>query len=313
MDQAPEQSAEDRIMAMMDAPEVKEEVKEEVKQEEPKQEEVKTEEAQPETEAETVEIDPDAKFIEVELTVEGGEKRIEKLSLNELKAQRMMQADYQRKTQELARQRDEVPEKIRQGITEHLQKSLQELQSLQAMFLQTVAPELNNVDLNKLAVEDPAEYVRVSNRQRQIEQAWRQMEATKQQRMQELESQQKAQMQKLREDARSKIKSEIQNFDEIENVLIDTAVKSYGFTAEQLDAIHHPGFAKLLHDAHEYQKTKSATKTIVEKKVVNVPKVVKPGTPKDNPGRERVTESFQKLRKSGRVEDAAAAIFHTLK
>jgi hypothetical protein len=309
-DQAATQSPEERIMAMLE-----DEQPEQVEQEQQQEAE---EVAQPEGEAtdeasESVEIDPDAKFIEVEVVVEGGEKRTEKLSLNELKAQRMMQADYQRKTQELARQRDEVPEKIRQGIQEQLTKSVQEMEAYQALFLQTVAPELKNVDLNKLAVEDPAQYVVAFNRQREIQQAWQQMEASKQQNLQKLTAMQTQQLQKMREEAQGKIKSEIPNYDEIATSLRDTAVKLYGFKTEELDTIHHPGFAKLLHDAHEFQKTKSAKQTIVEKKVAHVPKVVKPGTVREDAGRERVTESFKKLRKSGRVEDAAAAIFHTLK
>lgn len=309
-DQAVTQSPEDQILALLDKEEAP--PKEETPEAPP--EEAPTEEAaQPETEAsESVEIDPDAKFIEVEVTVEGGEKKTEKLSLNELKAQRMMQADYQRKTQELARQRDEVPDKIRQGIQEQITKSVQEIQSLQELFRSVVAPELQ-VDLNKLAQEDPAEYVRVSNRQRQIEMAWRQMEATKQQKVQELTQQQQQQMERLREEAVTKIKSAIPNYDEIAPALKDTAVKRYGFKSEELEQIHHPGFTRLLHDAHEYQKSQTASKSIVEKKVLNVPKVLKPGTPKENPGRERVTESMKNLKKTGRIDDAASAIFHMLK
>jgi hypothetical protein len=313
-DQAVTQSPEDAIMALLDkeeqqaAPEAKTPEAPEAPEEQPEAE------AQPETEAaESVEIDPDAKFIEVEVVVEGGEKRTEKLSLNELKAQRMMQADYQRKTQELARQRDEVPEKIRQGIQEQLTKSVQEIQSLQETLIQAVAPELRGVDFNKLANEDPAEFVRLSNRARQIEQAWQAMERTRQTKQQELSAMHEQQLQKMREDATGKIRSEIPNYDEIAPVLKDTAVKTYGFKPEELETIHHPGFAKLLHDAHEFQKSKSAKTTIVEKKVAHVPKVVKPGTVREDAGRERVTESFKKLSKTGHVNDAAAVFYHMLK
>lgn len=306
------QSPEERILAMLDAqdPEPNEV---EANPDNAKVEGEETEPAQPETEAESVEIDPDAKFIEVEVVVEGGEKKTEKLSLNELKSQRMMQADYQRKTQELARQRDEVPEKIRQGIQEQLTKSVQQIQSFQEVLLATVAPELKGTDWNKLANEDPAEYVRRSNRAREIEQAYQQMEAAKQQQLSQLGEMNKQQLQKLREESKGKIKSKIPNYDEIEPTLKETAIKQYGFTQEQLDSIAHPGFAELLHDAHEFQKTKSATKTIVEKKVLNVPKVLKPGTPKEDGKSERMKENMNRLKKTGRTEDAAAAIFQMLK
>lgn len=314
MDQAVEQSAEQQIMALLEKEEP----------EEVKQEEVKSEpeaEAQPEAEAEaeekvesrSIEIDPDEPLFEVKVKSAEGEKA-EKLSLKELELGYMRTADYQRKTQEVARQREEVPEKIRQGIHEQLQKSVQEIGSLQALFVQTVAPELNGIDLNKLAVEDPAEYVRVSNRQRQIRETWQRMETAKQAKVRELTAQQQQQAKTFAEQAKEKIRSEIPNWnDELEKTLRDTAVKSYGFKAEELDSIHHPGFTKLLHDAHEFQKSQSATKTIADKKVLLKPKVLKPGTVKEDQGRERVTESFNKLQKSHRVEDAAATIFHMLK
>lgn len=307
MDQA-QSSPEAQILALL---ETEQPEQERVEQQAPETQQEPQQEAQPETEA-AVEIDPDAKFIEVEVKEEGGETRTEKLSLNELKAQRMMQADYQRKTQELARQREEVPLKIRQGIQEHLTQSVQQLQVLHGLVSQTVAQELANVDLNKLAVEDPAEYVRVSNRARQLAEAKQAVEGQIAQRSYQLSEMQKQNLQRMRDEATVKIKSEIPNYDEIAPALRETG-KAYGFTPEQIESVVHPGFAKLLHDAHEFRKSKDASKTLVDKKVATVPKVLKPGTVREDAGRERVTESMKKLQKTHRVEDAAAAIFHMLK
>src|SRR6185295_893162 len=99
----------------------------------PERQEVK-QETQGETPQETtqeessIELDPDAKLFEVEEMREGGVKEKVKYSLSELKAQRMMQADYQRKTAEVARERDSGREQIRQqneALANQFQERLQ--------------------------------------------------------------------------------------------------------------------------------------------------------------------------------------------
>jgi hypothetical protein len=311
-------SVHERIMAALDAEEPQQqELPQSTPQDTQNLEEPEAEgqaETQPAAEEKaTIEIDPDDKLFDVEVVTEGGEKRIEKHSLNELKAQRMMQADYQRKTQEIARQREEVGEKIRQGITAQQTEYLQRLQALQDQVMRTAAPELTNVDWNRLANEDPVEYVRVSNRARQFEEAMRSLEAEKQKTAQQLRANHEAQLQKLKQEAQEKIRSQIPHWnDDLDKNLRKTAVDAYGFKQEELDQIFHPGFVRLLHDAHEFQKTKTAKPA--DKKVVVTPKVVKPGVAQtDGNKNERVKETMQKLRKSGRVEDAARAIFHMIK
>lgn len=317
MDQAqavPELSVQERIMAAIDSEEPQKELPQ-AESQEPRNLEESAVQPESETAEEpkaTIEIDPDEKLFEVEIAVEGGEKRSEKLSLNELKAQRMMQADYQRKTQEVARQRDEVGEKIRQGIQAQQTEYLQRLQSFQEQLVKTVAPELSSVDWNKLAAEDPVEYVRVSNRARQVEQTYQAIEAEKQRTAQQLKANQEAQLQKLKQEAQERVKQSIPTWnDDLNSQLRKTAIESYGFKTEEIEQIFHPGFMRLLHDAHEFQKAKSAKPA--DKKVAVAPKVLKPGVVKpDGDGNERVKEAKAKLRKSGSVNDAAAAIFHMI-
>jgi hypothetical protein len=320
MDQAqavPELSVHERIMAAIGGEEEKQPLPESQSQE-PQSLEAPEEgqaQAQPEPEGEkaTIEIDPDEKLFDVEVAVEGGEKKTEKLSLNELKAQRMMQADYQRKTQEVARQREEVGEKIRQGIQAQQTEYLQRLQAFQDVLTKTAAPELANVNWDKLATEDPAEYIRASNRARQVEQAWQAIEAEKGKALAQLKDNHEAQLRKLQTEAQERVKQHIPHWnDDLKGQLKKTAIDTYGFKGEEVDQIFHPGFMRLLHDAHEFQKTKSAKPA--DKKVVVTPKVVKPGVVQtDGNKNERVKETMSKLRKSGSVNDAAAAIFHMIK
>ncbi len=62
-------------------------------------------------------------------------------------------------------------------------------------------------------------------------------------------------------------------------------------------------------DAMSYQSLKDK-RPIVQKKVANAPKVVKPGVAKSSAssGREQIRNKIGKLRKTGNINDASSAI-----
>ena len=146
-------------------------------------EEASEEEEQPEEDSEATEIDPDEKWIEVEETLADGKKETRTYSLNELKAQRMMQADYTRKTEELSRQRKEVSEQLRQGIEKEQRQYLETLQTQQKLIMEMVMPEFQNLD--QLAEEDPAEYVRAQSKIGKINQVIQKIQSEQQRIQQE--------------------------------------------------------------------------------------------------------------------------------
>lgn len=292
--------------------EVKAEPEEKPDEEKPKEEAAAEEEAKPEEEApEEVEIDPEEKLFDVEETIEGGKKEIRKYSLNELKAQRMMQADYQRKTAELARQREEVQDKVRQGIADQQKQYLQALETQQKLVWSLAAPELQNVNLDKLAEEDPAEYVKVSNKLNRLNQAIQGIQAEQQKlAQQELEHLEKVVLPKAAEE----LQRDIPNWgNDLQKSITRTATEKYGFTPEELSMVVDPRYIKVLHDAfqfHEGKKTVETQKSIAAKKVVEKPKVLKPGT--KQPTDKGSGEEFKRLQKTGRFEDAAAVILKQL-
>lgn len=298
-----------RIMNLVKAEKPEEEKPEEKEEHEEQQAtpEETHEEAQPEKEAETIEIDPEAKLFEVEITTEGGEKKMEKMSLSELKSQRMMQADYQRKTAELARQRDEVQVQIRQGIEKTQAEYLQALQAQEALIWNAVAPELQKVDWDKLAVEDPAGFVQLSNRATKVQQTIQAIQAERQKIVQ-----QEAEYRKsvLAPKANEELRRDIPNWDlNLYQGLLKTAIDSYGFKPEEVNEVVDPRMMKVLHDAYQYRQIK-AQKPIADKKVIEKPKTMKAGT-RESPQVNQ--DAFKRLRQSGRIEDAAGAILNMLK
>lgn len=269
--------------------------------------EEETEEASEEPQPEEEGIDPDEKWIEVEEVTEGGAKEVKTYSLNELKAQRMMQADYQRKTAELARQREEVQTQLRQGVEKEREQFKQALDVQQRLVWSLASQELQNVDMDRLASEDPAEYIRVQNRLNKFNQAIQGIQAEQQ----KLAQQERDYLEKeVLPKASEQVQRDIPNWGpELKQNLLKSGVENYGFTSEELQAVVDPRMVKVLHDAYQYQQFK-AQKPAADKKVLAKPKVLKPGT--KQPKESGDGDAFKRLKQTGRYQDAADAILKRL-
>jgi hypothetical protein len=276
-----------------------------VEQAEAPQEEQVEAKAQPQEqqeEVETIEIDPEAPLFEQELE-EDGKKVAQKLSLKELQQGYLRERDYRKKTMELARQRDELPKLVAKQGQELSESYTKRLAELQAVVVKAVAPELGNVDLNKLATEDPFEYVRISNRARQIQELLQSV-----QKEQEAESQRKQQeTQKATNEKWQKslevLQRDIPDFGPaVVKRLID-AGEEWGFTQEEVSGWTDHRQIKMLHALLD-KKSVEAKRPEVEKKVAVVTKTMKPGQTK--PARTAVDEAKAKLKKTGRPEGTEA-------
>lgn len=261
------------------------------------------EEGEPAEEPETKEIDPDEKWIEIEETLPDGAKETKTYSLNELKAQRMMQADYSRKTEELSRQRKELNEQLRQGIEKEKSQFLEALQVQQRLIQEMVLPELPNLD--RLAEEDPAEYLRVQRKVDKVNQIVQNIQAEQYRAQQE-------QLKHLQEQVLpaelEKVQRAIPNWgQEVKSAILEVG-QTYDFTPDELNMVVDSRMIRVLHDAAQYQKLK-AQKPAVTQKVKEKPKVMKGGTrSKEDPS----ADAKQRLKKSGRYQDAAAIIAERL-
>jgi hypothetical protein len=269
-------------------------------------EEVTTADESPEPQDEnTITIDPEAPMFEVTIKAEGGTNETKKVSLKDLESGYMMQADYQRKTAELARAREQLTTEVQQMIEPERQAYVQNLNILQQAVLGLSAPELQNVNWEQLAAEDPAKYVQLTAKAQRVQQTLQHIQAQQQQA--EAQARQKA-----AEQSKRMLSDPIQGIPnwgaEVYQSLINEGSKMYGFTPEEVAQVVDYRMIKVLHDAQQYQKLKAA-KPIVEKKVTAVPKVLKPGTPavQGDIQAKQDKEVFQKLKKTGDLRDAASA------
>lgn len=245
--------------------------------------------------------------IQLEVTTKGedGIDVVEKPTIKELRDGYMRQKDYSRKTAEVARQREEVGEKIRQGIDGDRKQYTENLQTLQNVLLETVAPELKDVDWNHLATNDAFEYVRLRNRADQITQVLSTIQAKQQEISAKQAAEHKEAMQKRAASARAQLEQDIPGWNDTIYQQLMKAGEKFGFKPEEVATWVDPRAIKLLHAA---TNAVVPSKPSADKRTVVVPKAVKPGASNDGARAQQQSEAMKRLQGSGRLEDAAAVI-----
>ena len=221
------------------------------------------------------------------------------------------QADYTRKSQVLAEQRKKMDEELAATQQERQQYQSQlEQFKIQA---DSKLEEFKSVDWTKLKEEDPMEYALKRDQYRELQENKR-LVAEEQQNLaqkqqaemqtkwnEELARQQEVMAQRLPEwndpEKGPKLKQNIKSF----------ALKK-GFTEQEVDSLIDARSVDVLHKAMMYENLLEAK--INQKKAKVVPKVQKPGAPstKSEVNSEKVKQTRARLKRSGRVDDAALAI-----
>jgi hypothetical protein len=294
-DQAPEQSAdptEALLEALNDAPE----------QEEPSEEvEAQAEEAPDEEPEAEEEPKPEvSQKFRVKVKNDSGEDEERDLSLEELAAGYMQSADYTRKTQAVAQQEKQRQEQFFQAVQTTAQQAQQQLAALHQMVIASAAPELQNVNWQQVAMEDPARYVQLQAKQQQLNQVL----GTLQQQHQQLEQQKQSAIAQQRDQAMKQsldyLSREIPGFNlEKSAKELKDAGKRYGFSDEELGTVIDGRFIHLLHDAAKWRELQTAKPKAMQK-VAEAPKVLKPSAPQP---KKQNASALDRLKKTGRAEE----------
>lgn len=245
--------------------------------------------------------------LEVEVSGEGG-KVTEKLPIKELKLGYMRQKDYSQKTAEVARQREEVGQKVRQAIDSERTQYQQSLQALQSALVEAVAPELKNVDWNNLATNDPFEYVKLRNRAEQIGNVLNAIEQKKTEAKTKADADRQASLTEQATKSWGTLQTDIPGWNEelYQNVL--KAGEAVGYTTQETSNWLDARAIKLLHKAHLYDQLK-AGQPPAAKKVVTAPKAVAPSATPAVPKRQQQSRNaLERLGKSGKLDDLSAFI-----
>jgi hypothetical protein len=258
-------------------------------------------EAEPETPA-------DSESVEVEF-----EGKTYKLP-PELKDAVLRQADYTRKTQEVAEERKalmaerELAQATQAFQKEHA-KDISEIQALDHQLAQ-----YNAVNWAEAMQKDIAAATTAFMQRQQLIEARAALAANLSNAEQAFQQTQTQKAQELRAKGLEELSKRIPGFNAETGQKIRDSVKSYGFTDEELSQYRDPRVIHALHDAMKYREL-IAQKPALTQKVTTLPKPVKPGstaqavTDKDI----QIRKAQSALKTTGSSQAARELLMHRLK
>ena len=195
------------------------------------------------------------------------------VSLDELKAGYSRDSDYRQKTHSLGMEKRDL-ESQKNSLRQSYDAKLQELNDLLATADATVRQQQGSADLQKLYEEDPTQAAKLDYQLRQQNRAIEDMkskarEAQIKQYNEFLETQKELAATKIPE------YSDPNKADQFK-INMRNSLRGYGFNDEEIGTMADHRFLMVAKDAMSYQTLKDK-RPIVQKKVANAPKVVKPG------------------------------------
>lgn len=204
-----------------------------------------------------------------------------------------------------------------------------EINALRAQYVERIAlfeealkaSQPAEPDWDRLREEDPAEYAAQMADWQRREQQLAVARAERQRLEAEAQADRERQLRKLLADEAKKLAEAIPEFADPEkapverNKLASYAKGTYGFSDEDLSNVYDHRVLVLLRKAMLWDELQSQTKPDALKKVkkkAKDPKVLKPGSPKprDNHSGKAAKAHMDRLTRTGRVDDAAAALLN---
>lgn len=233
--------------------------------------------------------------------VQGDEMEVD---LDELLNGYQRQADYTKKTSELAAQRKEI-EAEREKLKA---EGVPELQSKLAKYEQLLADQVakdGQTDWQKMLEENPIEYLK---QQRLADERKAELAVLQKQRAEEntVKFRQTVEQETAQLQAKRPEWKDVAKWNE-DWAKTRSALKADGFADHEIDQTVDHRLILLADKARRYDELMTQT-DIAAKKLEKVPpKVVKPGSSAENSANS-AREAFGKLRNTGSVDDAAAAL-----
>lgn len=279
--------------------------------------EVVEEEKKP-VEAEAVEAEAEAEATEETteeddpvVTVKIDGKDVE-VKLSELKNGYQRQADYTRKTMEVSEQR-KAAEAEQAKARQERDAYAQNLTRLQAQLEGVLQEQQKQVDWEKLLESDPVEYLKQQHlaqaRQAKLQQVYSEQQRVQAQQQAEAEGAHARHVQAQQQELLAKLPDwkDAKKADAEKAAIRDFLIRE-GYEADSLNKITDARAVVLARKAMLYDQMMSKAQAAA-KKVATLPtKVERPGVAAEAPGVDRRTSAYQRLTKSGKVEDAAAVL-----
>jgi hypothetical protein len=232
------------------------------------------------------------------------------VDLEELKAGYQKDADYRRKTEELAIEKRELRAE-EDRLNKQYSTKMEDLNSLVATLNAEINNDMNSKELDALWEEDPTEAAKVDRRIQK-------RKNTIQQAQQKLREHQQAQFQEiLREEQKKLHLKHPEIADPIKGTTVKSNIMNYlsskGFSNEDVGRIYDSRYFDVIMDGMNYNKSKSVKPGLVSKKVKPT-KFVKSGiksTKEELNSKSRLNQ-IKTLKKSGSPKDATELLMRYL-
>jgi hypothetical protein len=247
----------------------------------------------------------------VEITVDGKPIKLSKAELAEAVKGQMRQADYTRKTMEVADQRKEASAEIDKARNER--NNYQQALGQQAAALQALMGEQQRTDWDALLNSDPVEYMK----QKHLLERRQAALAQNVQQQQYIQQQQQAEAQEYRSRFVSQQQDELlaklpewkdEGKAKAEKSALSKYLTDFGYSNEEVSGITDHKAVLLARNSMLYEQM-VAKASAATKKVENLPKrVERPSVGEANPSVDRRGQAWARLNKSGRAEDAASLL-----
>ena len=289
-----------------------------------KEETVKTEsevQQQPETQPEEIlEVADEEQASEDENAIEEQETDLHQVIVNgekidvdleELKAGYQKDADYRRKTEEIAIEKRELKAE-EDRLKNQYSTKMEDLNSLVVTLNAEINNDMNSKELDALWEEDPTEAAKVDRRIQKRKQ-------TIQQAQHKLREHQQSQFQELLKEEQKKLHLKHPEIaDPIKGATVKSNIMNYlsskGFSNEDVARIYDSRYFDVIMDGMNFTKAKSVKPGLVSKKVKPTTKFVKSGvksTKEELNSKSRLNQ-IKTLKKSGSPKDATDLLLRYL-
>lgn len=229
----------------------------------------------------------------------------EELDPDELRTQRLMHADYTRKTQALADQRKQVEAKARE-VEQMANQRLQAMDDHLAQLARTIQSFETQTDWDAVREVDPALYIQEREKQAHRLQAFNRAKQLAD------EARANARKQRAAEEAQKLVEAIPEWLDKSKAVAeaekIRTGLGEYGMSPQEVDELLDHRLVLMARDAVRYRELQRKAAE-VKQTVAKAPPIARPGgtTNQGNPQALHAHRAIQKATQTGSVDDMAAA------
>jgi hypothetical protein len=198
--------------------------------------------------------EPQQTIEEIEEELEGIKLRGPKDALEKLKAERLMQADYTRKTQEVADHRRalEAQQTAFQQAAQAHQAHIREV--AQMVAIDDRLAQFSQVNWQQLTDNDPVQALKLHTEFTQLQAHRGQLQNSLTQKQQQAQHEQQRSTAKQLMEARAVLERDIKGWSPELATKLSEYGKSIGYPPEVLDSVTQPAFVKTLHKAYQYDQ-----------------------------------------------------------